>query len=152
MNPDRPVMRLILNMRFQLTEGNWQRVSRARCVLSASLQSAPSEECTRKNQPATFDMSHHELLGSLENITRGPQKCACGLMCYLTAPFLSLMSHQCTLCASAFCKLECINTSVLSSRPASLGGGVGVRWRCTTFVLIFVMVYYWLNIGCLWKK
>lgn len=116
MNPGKSLMSLILNMRFQLTEGNWQRVSRACSVLSASLSNkinpyrSPSEI-----QPATFDIAQ-QAAWLLENITRGPQKyecaCVCGCMCNLTVPFLSLMSHQCTQCASAFSELEYINTSV----------------------------------------
>lgn len=54
--------------------------------------------------------------------------------CNLTVLFLSLMSHQCTQCVSAFSKLEYINTSVYQViLPSSSGGGV--EWSGGGFTL-----------------
>ena len=60
--------------------------------------------------------------------------CVCG--CNLTVPFLSLMSHQCTQCASEFSMLEYINTSVYQvalSLQGLSGGGIPLYNICSCF-------------------
>lgn len=131
-------MRLIINMRFHLTEGNWQYVSRARSALSASLskQNEPFEGSL--GNPACSTLLTTARHSVVTKYPRGPQKCVCG--CNSTVLFPSLMSHQRTQCACACFKLEYISTSacrvVLDLQKVEWGWDYTVR----TFVRVFVMM------------
>lgn len=137
-NPHKLLMRLIINMRFHLTEGNWQYVSRARSALSASLskQNEPFEGSL--GNPACSTLLTTARHSVVTKYPRGPQKCVCG--CNSTVLFPSLMSHQRTQCACACFKLEYISTSacrvVLDLQKVEWGWDYTVR----TFVRVFVMM------------
>lgn len=141
MNPEKVLMSLILNMRFQPTGGNWQCVSRARSVLSASLSNkmrSPPEI-----QPAVFDNAR--LLGCWKNIARGASAMWVWMCVWVHVQLDSPVSvinvtsvHTVCLCVL---KAGIHQHLGLPSHPASSGGGVGVGLYCTTFVLVFMMVY-----------
>lgn len=153
MSPDKLSMSLILKHEVP---ADWRKLTMCQpcllCPVSIAIkQNAPLEEThppPQKPSQQRFNNTQQAALvvGKCHPRASEMWVCMCGWMCNLTVPFLSLMSHQCTQCASAFSKLEYINTSVYQV----ILHLQGVEWG-RDYTVQHLFLFLWLNAASSWS-